>query len=282
LRFVVVHQLDTHCNASWDHEMPEGLAVAAATSAGAYFLTKVLGPVLGEVGELVRDPLRQHRERRLLQTAQAAQELLDQRAAEPTAVPHRVLVPLIDGASLEDEAELQQRWAALLANAADPATAASVHPAYPAILRELSALEARILDAVLRTCELSGESPQRWSNWYVTNAAEQVGANDQEYDLAVQNLFRTQLLSSARTTLSFTNFSPQFQTHDPSRLTPTVLGVSFGLACWPQPPKIEDDGPDESGFRRERSVPNLHKYPMDEDLDSSVLDRLDELEAKRK
>ena len=51
--------------------------------------------------------------------------------------------------SLEDDDDMQARWAALLANAANPDQEVTVHPTFPGILKELGSAEARLLDAVV-------------------------------------------------------------------------------------------------------------------------------------
>jgi hypothetical protein len=55
----------------------------------------------------------------------------------------------MQNASLEGDDNLQDKWAALLANAADP-TQATVLPAFPEILRQLSNHDARFLSRLYR------------------------------------------------------------------------------------------------------------------------------------
>jgi len=81
----------------------------------------------------------------------AQQMLKDVGNDAATIVPKR-LMPILEGASLEDDPELQERWAAMLANEA----LASAQPRhnYAALLREVTAIDARVLDAI------AGESPR--------------------------------------------------------------------------------------------------------------------------
>jgi hypothetical protein len=53
-------------------------------------------------------------------------------------------MPILQHASVEDDHEMQSRWAALLAN--NSATPDKVLPGFPRILSELSPLDVRILD----------------------------------------------------------------------------------------------------------------------------------------
>lgn len=259
--------------------MIEGLAVTAAISSGSYFLNKVLGPTLNEVGLMINDPIRRAREARLSTVASKAQAILDVRGHDAQPIPHRVLVPALEGASLEDDAGMQERWATLLANAADGQRAAGISPSFPHILTQLSPLEVAILDDVLRTCETSHEPPERWPKWHVVDTSERVAAGRQEYEVAVTNLFRHQLLSSPTTSLDFAKSSSMLQTVDVDRLRPTVLGVAFGLACWSQPPVVDVDEGGEWELRSVRGVASLFRGPLSEDLDDTIQDAIDSLDS---
>jgi hypothetical protein len=63
---------------------------------------------------------------------------------EPQPVPPRVLIPILERRSLEDDAYLRDRWVALLANAATSPT--GLIPSFATILAELSPQEARVLN----------------------------------------------------------------------------------------------------------------------------------------
>jgi hypothetical protein len=71
-------------------------------------------------------------------------------------VPLKTLLPLLEYASLEQEDDLQEKWAALLANASASGPIL-VLPGFSDILKQLSPQEARLLDGIYdRVCfELS-------------------------------------------------------------------------------------------------------------------------------
>jgi hypothetical protein len=54
----------------------------------------------------------------------------------------------VEGASLEEEPSMQERWANLLANAADPRQKSPVEPIFTTILKEITSREAKLLDAL--------------------------------------------------------------------------------------------------------------------------------------
>jgi len=63
--------------------------------------------------------------------------------ATPKAVPIKTLFPLLEGASLDEDENLHDMWAALLANAA--LDEKKVPPGFVAILKEMSPDEAMLL-----------------------------------------------------------------------------------------------------------------------------------------
>ncbi len=79
---------------------------------------------------------------------QKAKRILDDAGIKPKPVPPKVLFPLLEYASLEDEDNLQSMWAALLASAADPSSSVTVVPSLVEVLKQLSPGEARLLSAL--------------------------------------------------------------------------------------------------------------------------------------
>lgn len=109
-------------------------------------------------------------------------EFLNASGITPHAVSVKVLVPLLDGASLEDEEneEMIDRWAALLAHAAAGAPVEMVLPSFPRILAELSPAEAVLLDSLYRDATSRDVRPIQvfpgaWAHYRVPREAGRVG-----------------------------------------------------------------------------------------------------------
>jgi hypothetical protein len=66
----------------------------------------------------------------------------------PQEVPLNVIQPLLEAASLQEDSSLQDTWANLLANSADPRQINPVSPTFAGILKELTARDVRFIDAV--------------------------------------------------------------------------------------------------------------------------------------
>src|ERR1035438_5844869 len=64
----------------------------------------------------------------------------------PQTVPPKVLFPLLEGASFEEDENLHDMWAALLANATSPLSAQIVRPGFIAIWKEMAPDEAGLLN----------------------------------------------------------------------------------------------------------------------------------------
>jgi Abortive infection alpha len=144
--------------------------VAVVTEAGVRGFLETIAAPLTEAGGWGADIIRRHRFRTQVKTLVLAKRMLDDAGLSAHAVAPRLLVPLLENASLEsdpDEADdsgaaaaaMQTRWAALLANAAAGDRGAPVRTAFPTILAELEPIEARMLE------ELAKQPPDVQDLW---------------------------------------------------------------------------------------------------------------------
>jgi hypothetical protein len=81
----------------------------------------------------------------------------------PSPVPGRILMPILDYASVEDDDAMQRKWGALLANAASHTEANKVLPAFAEILRQLTPVQAQILEWMYEMEENNG--PNLFPTW---------------------------------------------------------------------------------------------------------------------
>jgi hypothetical protein len=107
------------------------------------FMGTVLGAAEIELSAMLGEQVRAWRFRRQIRIMQRAQQQLEEAGLEARSVPFRTLAPLLDGASFEEDNELTERWASMLAQAAvEPA---AVPASFPRVLRELEPVDAQIL-----------------------------------------------------------------------------------------------------------------------------------------
>jgi hypothetical protein len=117
-------------------------------------LDQLIGPAATEVGLSLSDSVKVWRFKRQLRLLQEVKRLVEDSGKQIKPIATRLFFPVLEAASIEDDDEMQTRWAALLANEAT--NVGSVHPCYIDVLKQLSPDDARLLDKVCDWCEQSG------------------------------------------------------------------------------------------------------------------------------
>lgn len=112
------------------------------------FLQKLTGPWAEEIGLAFGDVARVYRFKRAVRLLEKVKKILEDAGINPHGVNPRILLPIIECASLEGDEDLHDRWANLLANAANPDIDDEVLPAFSGVLRDLLPYEVRILDRI--------------------------------------------------------------------------------------------------------------------------------------
>lgn len=118
--------------------LTDSLSTLALATGGA-FLGKFVGPAAESLGKVAWE--------RAQQLSQRATAMLAATGREPQPVELKVLLPLVQAASLESDPTLAEKWAALLANAADPAQRMTVPQGYIEVLRQLTPIDAQVVEA---------------------------------------------------------------------------------------------------------------------------------------
>lgn len=103
-----------------------------------------------QIGGTWTDALVARRQIRRVALAQKVQAVTDKAGFKPQQIPDKIGVPILREALLEDDESLQEIWADLLANAADPRQNNPVLPSFPQILKEFTSREAHFLDALYK------------------------------------------------------------------------------------------------------------------------------------
>lgn len=131
-------------------------AVVKATAEGMLapfheLLQQLLGPAVTEVGQGLADSARVWRLERQIRLWVKVKNMVETANLPIKPVAPRLLFPILEAASLEDDDNLQSHWAGLLSNAAtDPN---SVHPSFIEVLRQLTPEDAQLLDRLYDSCE---------------------------------------------------------------------------------------------------------------------------------
>jgi hypothetical protein len=133
-------------------------------------IAKLAGPLADEFGQILGDKAREYRYKNVLKIFQRVQKMLADAGISPLAIPPRMFIPTLEAASIEDNETLQERWAALLANASDPHKSTFVQPSFVDALKQLTPEQAAFLDTVLDRVTMNGRLKP-----HITHAGIKIG-----------------------------------------------------------------------------------------------------------
>jgi hypothetical protein len=128
--------------------MPVKEAIEALYRPIESIVKTLAGPAAEEIGLTFRDSVQVWRLRRQVRLFERVKKLCDDAGIRPQAVKLSFLFDVVDNGSLEEDDTLQDMWASLLANAADPERESLASSAFPEVLRQISKAEAGFLYAL--------------------------------------------------------------------------------------------------------------------------------------
>lgn len=218
-------------------QVPEITGLDAET---VEFLTRASG---GELRSSVAQEFRYFRWKRGLKIAAKAAAHLQEVGREAQPVPLKVLVPVLEAGSLEDDEGMADRWAALLANAADP-QGSPVEPGFPDVLRQLSPNDARLLEHIVSRIHVPRQlrmyAPVDRANLMVTGPIK----DSEEFRVSLDNLQRLRLLVTVPIAKEKRAGRPPNVTFDESRMRLTTYGAKFASAVRRDEQPDDGDAPD--------------------------------------
>jgi len=160
------------------------MAADLVSIAETVILTQFLTPAAKNIGEVA-----------LAQAKQVGRIAISYLAAvgrEPQPVEPKLLLPLVQAASLETDESLTTYWAALLANAADPTHQVIVQPGFIEVLRQLSPVDTQLLPILYHTDKPYNTKPIIWA-LKSSDLLGMLGLDHDQVSLLVGNLMRLQL-----------------------------------------------------------------------------------------
>lgn len=108
------------------------------------FLQKLIGAPVDELGLLFADNVKLWRLKNQLRNLEKVKKLVEEKNISIKQIHLKVLVPYLDGVSLEDDETLQDLWANMFTNFIDSKKNLTI-TVYPSILKQLSTNEVKIL-----------------------------------------------------------------------------------------------------------------------------------------
>ncbi len=112
------------------------------------FVEKLISPSAEEMGLLLKDNIAKWRFSNQVKTLVKAQAICEKHDVNPQMISPKLLTPLLEYASLEDNEKLQDKWATLLANMVDSDQNVENH-VFPYLLSQVSIQEFELLEKTL-------------------------------------------------------------------------------------------------------------------------------------
>jgi hypothetical protein len=200
------------------------------------FLKAVYGEPARALGGLFTDKINKRRHANLIKITVEAKRKLAGAGVSPKEVPLKIIHPMLEAASLEEDPDMQTRWANLLAKAADQ-RAEALPPSFPRILAEMSSREARFLDGVydqlsqssIKT-KLAFTKPLHRSGLF--DAYMNVGLLSAEaFSVDIDSLLRFRLIGAEAPPLDRDDFLRGEPVEDNEMYRLTALGLLFVKTC---------------------------------------------------
>lgn len=121
-------------------------AIEKGIDAARSFVDKLVAPSIEELGLLLRDQVSLWRFGNQVKILNKAKALCERHDVSVKAISPKLLCPYLEHASLEDDEQLQDKWAALLMNMVDSRQNVQNH-VFPYILSQLSRTEFNLVES---------------------------------------------------------------------------------------------------------------------------------------
>ena len=127
------------------------------------FLRKLLGPAITESGQLIGDEIRFRRFKNQVIIFTKAKEFLESKSIEPKTINLKLLAPLIEYSSLEEDEKIQTLWANIIANISSAETEHLFNLKCIEILKEITPNEVFFLDYIFEIFKTEEkETLEKW------------------------------------------------------------------------------------------------------------------------
>lgn len=149
------------------------------------FVSKLIGPTIEEFGLLLADNIKYFRFRNQVKILLKSRKYVESRKINIKQIPTKILVPLLEQASLEEDEELQDKWAKMIVNMSDSETNL-VSNIFPYILSQISKEEFNELNEL-------NKSEKSFNEKYFSQSDIFIEINQSEIDLINQEGFMVSL-----------------------------------------------------------------------------------------
>ena len=186
-------------------------------------IAKYFGGSLEQISGIIEDKLRYLRWERSVRLLDRADLFLANRGLDHPnrPVPIQLLIPVLEAGSLEENDQMQDRWSALLANAADASFNLEIRRAFVSILEDLTPLDAANLEKIYSTMVVPNIEAEVYTTSlpdHTSEYQEEPNRPSPEVEVSLANLARLGLITSAMMWSGYGIYGCVYR---------TVLGTNF-------------------------------------------------------
>jgi len=170
-----------------------------AANAAKEFLQKVITPPLEEIGLLFADKVKYWRLKNQINILIKAEDYLKQKGIKTRKVNIKVMAPMLEEISMEEEDSMQTRWAALMANTVSEGSTINT-TLYSHILGQMTRSDAELFDIIAYACTTVRKNEQIsvTVKEYTTIHADQLMHINRDAYVVIDNLLRLRLIKACR------------------------------------------------------------------------------------
>lgn len=193
------------------------------------FFNSIIPDFVRDAGGILSDNVRFWRWQNQVSIVKKVKEKIEQSGLPKQQIPLKILVPILEHSSLEEDSELQEKWANMLANAISGSK--EISPNYVAILSELSSVEVGLLDKLHNEASKINDYDKRKDLQFGRdNICKILGIEVPTADLIIENLIRLGLCQSpAGSGISVGDY--KFSLRTTAIFEMTSLGYEFVSSC---------------------------------------------------
>lgn len=162
--------------------------VEASKEEAESFLRNIIPDSIKDLSGILSDQVKLWRFTNQIRILNKAKDLIEKNNLQSNKVNLKVLVPLLDASSLEEDVNLQDKWANLLANAT---SGVKVGVNYVEILKELSGIDVAILEAIYLNSSNEADLTKRKTMAFDRDKiAKLFSLSAEEVELIIENFYR--------------------------------------------------------------------------------------------
>jgi len=193
------------------------------------FFNSIIPDFVRDAGGILSDNVRFWRWQNQVNIVKKVKEKIEQSDLPKKQITLKVLVPILEHSSLEEDSDLQDKWANMLANAISGNK--EISPNYVAILSELSSVEVGLLDKLHdEASKIIDYDKRKDLQFGRENICKILGIEVPSADLIIENLIRLGLCQSpAGSGISVGDY--KFALRTTAIFEMTSLGYEFVSSC---------------------------------------------------